>query len=128
MGTTTAGHHGNNMHSSQLENKIDPRVDSDFDHRGNPGSKVGGYGKQESARYGGASGMPSDRTSRTSWPLGPRYHGCSRPGNHWKHHGNLDSWPSQLWFPGGISKHFGSFNSCTPQLESAQSCGSKSQT
>ncbi|KAK5222189.1 hypothetical protein LTR72_006446 [Exophiala xenobiotica] len=59
--TTTAGHHGNNMHSNQLGNKMDPRVDSDFDHRGNPGSHVGGYGNQETARYGGgASGMPTD--------------------------------------------------------------------
>jgi hypothetical protein len=52
------------MHSNQLGNKMDPRVDSDFDHRGNPGSHVGGYGNQETARYGGgASFMPTGTTA-----------------------------------------------------------------
>ncbi|KIW13137.1 hypothetical protein PV08_08324 [Exophiala spinifera] len=52
--TTTAG---NNIHSSHLANKADPRVDSDFDHRANPTSSVGGYGtSQTSAGYGGQHG------------------------------------------------------------------------
>ncbi|KIW52114.1 hypothetical protein PV05_07779 [Exophiala xenobiotica] len=47
-GAATMGS-GNTMHSSRGANKLDPRVDSDFDHRANPGSNVGGYGATANA-------------------------------------------------------------------------------
>ncbi|EXJ77378.1 hypothetical protein A1O3_09604 [Capronia epimyces CBS 606.96] len=57
-GTATAG-----PHSSNLANKLDPRVDSDADHRNNPTSGVGGYGGQTHASSGYA---PTSSTSGTA--------------------------------------------------------------
>lgn len=56
-GTAPTSNTGNTMHSSKLANKADPRVDSDFDHRANPASGVGGYGtSQTTSGYGGQHG------------------------------------------------------------------------
>lgn len=55
--TATGGTAG--PHSSNLANKLDPRVDSDVDHRNNPASNVGGYGQTQGAGSYGATGGTS---------------------------------------------------------------------
>jgi len=63
-GTTTGTSGGYNdarstnagPHSSNLANKLDPRVDSDRDNRNDPTSRVGGYGTQDTYGSGVASG------------------------------------------------------------------------
>jgi hypothetical protein len=54
MGPGTAGYDPSNAghHQSNLANKLDPRVDSDMDHRANPSSHVGIQG-QGAGGYGG---------------------------------------------------------------------------
>ncbi|KIW57077.1 hypothetical protein PV05_05678 [Exophiala xenobiotica] len=54
-GSTNAG-----PHNSNAANKLDPRVDSDLDHRENPGSSVGGY------KHGAVGGPYSGSTFGTA--------------------------------------------------------------
>jgi len=39
-------------HSSNMANKLDPRIDSDRDHRNDPASRVGGYGQTQDTYTG----------------------------------------------------------------------------
>ncbi|KAK5070065.1 hypothetical protein LTS08_001241 [Lithohypha guttulata] len=65
-GSTNAG-----PHNSNIANKLDPRVDSDFDHRENPGSIVGGYGK----------GQAQGPFETTNQPYDTHYQGTAGSGN-----------------------------------------------
>ncbi|KEF52710.1 uncharacterized protein A1O9_11127 [Exophiala aquamarina CBS 119918] len=74
-GTTGAGYndpHSANAgpHSSNLANKLDPRVDSDRDNRNDPSSRVGGYGTQDTYGSGttghGATGAYHATTGTTT--------------------------------------------------------------
>jgi hypothetical protein len=69
--TTTAG-----PHSSNVMNKVDPRVDSDLDHRANPNSNVPGYGSGTSG-YGGTSGYSSGTTGHGTTAHGTTAHGTT---------------------------------------------------
>ncbi|KAK4949857.1 hypothetical protein LTR10_011699 [Elasticomyces elasticus] len=64
-GTTSTGTSTNaGPHNSNLLNKLDPRVDSDRDHRGNPTSAAGGY--SQGAGYGAAGATGVTGTTGTS--------------------------------------------------------------
>lgn len=67
-GSTNAGHHRSNF-----ANKLDPKVDSDQDHRANPTSHAGIQG----AGVGGAGGVGSTNAGPHASNLGnkldPRY-------------------------------------------------------
>ncbi|KAI1630374.1 putative period circadian protein [Exophiala viscosa] len=72
-GTTTTGTSASaGPHNSKLLNKLDPRVDSDLDHRGNPTSAAGGY--SQGAGYGAAGATGITGTTGT--------------GHHSHHHGH----------------------------------------
>ncbi|KAJ9655766.1 hypothetical protein H2198_005472 [Neophaeococcomyces mojaviensis] len=59
-GYGTTGHTGHSTntgpHSSNLANKADPRIDSDYDGRADPTSRVGGYGSNDPTQYGQSTG------------------------------------------------------------------------
>lgn len=68
-----SGHSSSNTsgpHSSNLANKLDPRVDSDRDNRNDPTSRVGGYGSQGNYGSSGANPVPSSGYQGTSSGVG----------------------------------------------------------
>ncbi|KAK5091546.1 hypothetical protein LTR05_001731 [Lithohypha guttulata] len=91
----STGTHSNTAgpHSSNLSNKMDPRVDSDMDNRNNPTSRVGGYGGQENY---GVSGSNPTSTSGYGSGHGTAMGTHSTQGmhsQHGQHHGQIGSAP-----------------------------------
>lgn len=81
-GAGTTGTSGNaGPHNSALLNKLDPRVDSDRDHRGNPTSAAGGYGTSQNTGYGASSGVGTTGTAGTTTTAGHQGHHHGH-GNH----------------------------------------------
>lgn len=64
--------------SSNMANKLDPRVDSDRDNRNDPTSRVGGYGTQ-GAGTGAGSGLTGGGAGLTG------AHGATTTGTHGTH-------------------------------------------
>lgn len=85
-GTTGAGYgsSGNQYdsntgpHSSGVANRVDPRVDSDRDNRGDPTSRVGGYGGQDN--YGSSTRGPGHQSGAQTGYGGQDTYGSSTGG------------------------------------------------
>ncbi|RVX73183.1 hypothetical protein B0A52_02310 [Exophiala mesophila] len=63
---TTGGSTNAGPHSSNLANKLDPRVDSDRDGRNDPTSRTGGYGQTQGSSGLGSSGVTSGHNAATT--------------------------------------------------------------